>query len=145
MRIIIVIIVWSFCAIAIAGEKEITHESMYEGGIISIWVSAIKNEDQLDDYLSYEFHNEFGFEIDPRNGPEVNYSSEQPVEIEILLRELSWGEHFSDSVSEMIPQRINNKTSSVMVFYNFKYNKSLINRSIERKMKYIGSYPYKGK
>ena len=57
------------------------HDDMRKGGCFSIFLGQQSDEEEMLDYLAGDFAYDFGFEINPADGPEYDASAE-PVEIE---------------------------------------------------------------
>ena len=66
-----------------------THHDFRKGGFISLWLGdALTSEDDLDAYVRGQFHSEFGFAIQPADGPEYEVS-ELPRDLADLLEGFS--------------------------------------------------------
>ena len=51
-------------------ETQLDHGQFRKGGVLSLFLGGFKSEEELDAYLSDTFPVDFGFVIDPRDGPE---------------------------------------------------------------------------
>ncbi len=118
------------------------HVDFHAGGIISLWLGNFRSELELDDYLSLskQFQADFGFEIDPRDGPEAKVSEDGPMDIRRLLDGLSCSGTFIDAAAEGAETQGWTKATTALVFYNFKYDPAFINPDSDRPLTFIGSY-----
>lgn len=138
-RILVVTLGFLFGAQDLSAQGR--HADMREGQVISVWIGTLRSEEEIDSYLSSNFSKDFGFVIDPIDGPEHNFSKTGPIEIRRLLREVSWGKYFSDSVAMELAKKGHTKTESVLVFYHFRYNPKLEQKKGSGKMKFVGTFP----
>ena len=120
-----------------------SHDDMRVGRKISIFLGDISGELELDDYLSSKFTSDFGFEINPNDGPECD-AQDRPVILTKLLEGFSQIDTFKDSVIRLAESKNIAKASCVILFYNFAYDSSLINAKNSGKMQFIGVVDYPG-
>lgn len=116
-----------------------THADFRTGGTVSVWLGTLGIEDDLDDYLAEEFPDDFGFEIEPEDGPEFDIANPaRPVAD--LLDGFSCYEDFADDVVEKAKAMGWTKANCALVFYNFEYQ--LTETNDDAPLTFIGTFPF---
>jgi hypothetical protein len=112
---------------------------MRVGKRISLWLGDISDETELDDYLGEGFASDFGFEIDPPDGPEC--ATQDETDVRSLLEGFSQWRQFVDAAVEQAAAAGVERASAAIVFYNFEYDPSLVQNE-DALMRFIGTVPY---
>ena len=114
------------------------HDDFRVSGYISFWLGNFISEKELDDYLSEEFENDFGFEIYPPAGPEYDVSMDVSRPISELIEGFSRWKFFIDvAITTAMAKNCKFATTAV-VFYAFKYDPKFINPNGSGKLTFIG-------
>jgi Immunity protein 22 len=117
------------------------HEEFRTGGFVSIWLGNIADEDDLDDYLADDFPDDFGFEIDPEDGPEYDVAEPAAPVLE-LLEGFSCYEEFWQEATNAAKSLGWEKASCALVFYAFAYEPDTTND--DSPLSFIGTFPFSG-
>jgi hypothetical protein len=116
-----------------------SHQDYRTGGVVSIWLGSIGIEDDLDDYLADDFPDDFGFEIEPEDGPEFDIANPaRPVAD--LLDGFSCGEDFYDEAVQAAKDAGWERANCVLVFYNFAYEPTT--SSDDAPLVFLGTFPF---
>jgi Immunity protein 22 len=118
-----------------------SHEEFRNGGFVSVWLGNISDEDDLDDYLADDFPDDFGFEIDPEDGPEYDVAEPAAPVLE-LLEGFSCYEDFWQEATNAAKSAGWEKASCALVFYNFAYEGGEV--SNDSPLSFIGTFPFSG-
>lgn len=113
-----------------------THQDMRVGKHISIWIGNISDELELDEYLSENFAQDFGFEIHPSDGPEC--SATQKTDVRILIEGFSGWQTFIDPAVDLAKSAGVTSASTTIVFYNFEYDPDMI-QNTNAPVQFIGT------
>jgi hypothetical protein len=115
------------------------HEDFHISGYVSFWLGNFTSEEELDDYLSEEFENDFGFEIYPPTGPEYDVSTDGSKPISELIEGFSRWQLFIDAAITTASARNWDMATTAVVFYGFKYAPKFINPNGSGKLTFIGN------
>ena len=96
------------------------HAQFRTAGVISIFLGDFGRESELDGYLEKRFACDFGFEIEPRDGPECS-CHRTAQDVRSLLSGASWHETFADAAAAVARERGVLRAKCALVFYNFEY------------------------
>lgn len=119
--------------------KPRAHAEFRAIGVVSVWLGNIGIEDDLDDYLAEDFPEDFGFEIEPEEGPEYDIANPaRPVEA--LLDGFSSCEDFMNEALEAAKKLGWEKANCALVFYNFAYEG--VQASGDAPLEFIGTFPF---
>jgi hypothetical protein len=118
------------------------HEEFRTQRTISVFLGDIGIEEAFEDYLFEDFPADFGFEIDPDDGPEFDFEA-RPKKIADLLDGFSWGEQFAPQVLEECANRGIEKAYCALVFYNFRYLPELaVNVNPNAPLRFLGVFDF---
>ena len=118
-----------------------THTQFRETGIVSVFVGDFEDEESLDDYLDTGFTDDFGFEIDPEDGPEADVEADR-LEIRSLVAQYSDGDQFCEAAGESADALHIEEGNTAVIFYNFRYSSEFANTGDDAPLKFLGVYPF---
>jgi hypothetical protein len=97
-----------------------THAEFRRSGVVSVFLGNLRSEAQADKYLAKRFPTDFGFAINPADGPEV-FCRETPTPVRELLEGFSCANSFIDLAAKAATDLGWPKASCAVVFYNFAF------------------------
>ena len=124
----------------------LSHEQFRQGGMLSIFLGRFDSEAELDQYLSATFPIDFGFAIDPADGPEYHIDADRHCPVGKLLNGFSRSKEFSEVVAKGLVKRGWHRSRAAIVFNNFSYDPKvypLYNHW--GRMKFMGTFDLKTK
>jgi Immunity protein 22 len=119
--------------------RTLTHSDCRVAGVVSLWLGRISSESEMDDYLSAQFCHDYGFRIDPNDGPESDASPERKP-IDVLLHGFSFSWTFAQEAIAGARGRGWSEANGAVVFYNFRYMPEFDRSSSESPMQFIGTF-----
>lgn len=119
----------------------LTQADCEDEGVVSIWIGDIRDETTLENYLVEGFKADFGFVVDPENGPEIDISQEGKP-IRELLEGFSFWESYTDAAVEAAERVGRPKANSVLVFYDMRYKTEFIAFQRRLRMSFLGTFQY---
>ena len=114
------------------------HDDMGKGGCFSIFLGQQSDEEEMLDYLAGDFAYDFGFEINPADGPEYDASAD-PVGIAELLDGFSMFETYRDQAVELARSQGLSEAHSALVFFHLDYDRALINEDRAGDLEFLGT------
>jgi hypothetical protein len=97
-----------------------THAEFRRSGVVSVFLGNLRSEAQADKYLRKRFATDFGFSINPADGPEV-FCRETPTAVRELLEGFSRANSFIDLAAKGATDVGWPEASCAVVFYNFAF------------------------
>jgi len=127
-------------------EKQLDHGQFRKGGVLSLFLGGFKSEEELDSYLSDTFPVDFGFVIDPRDGPETYVAPNPSCPVADLLKGFSRSAEFVEPVTKALATDGWHRSDAAVVFYNFCYDpKAYRLFNGWGRLKFMGTYLFKEK
>jgi hypothetical protein len=116
------------------------HEEFRKSGVVSVWVGNFRSDTELDEYmnLSREFEDDFGFEIDDRDTPEISVEA-APVPIAKLVDGFSWSDSYGASIANLAKSEGIEKATTMVVFLNFEYQPERAESKPNSQLKFLGT------
>ncbi len=118
-----------------------THAQFKEAGVVSVFVGDFENEDTLDDYLDTGFTQNFGFEIDPADGPEADVEQDR-LEIRSLIAQYSDGDQFCEAAGDSADALHIEEANTALIFYHFRYSSEFASTGEEAPVRFLGVFPF---
>jgi hypothetical protein len=126
--------------------KQLEHTQFRKSGVLSLFLGSFKSEAELDAYLSATFPVDFGFIIDPRDGPEIYVAPNPSCPVADLLKGFSWAAEFVEPVRKALAKDGWHRSGAAVVFYNFCYDpKAYRQFNGFGRLKFMGTYLLKEK
>lgn len=123
-----------------AKKPLLTHAACREGGVVSIWLGSLRSEAEVDAYFrSGGFTRDFGFVIEPRDGPEADASPE-PRPVEQLLGGFSGSRGFLAAAIAAAKVAGWERANCAFVFLNFRYPPD--HGAADGPMSFLGTFPF---
>jgi hypothetical protein len=123
-----------------AKKPLLTHASCREGGVVSIWLGGLRSEAEVDTYFrSGGFTRDFGFAIEPRDGPETDAVSD-PLPVEQLLDGFSWSRGFLAGAVAAAKAAGWERANCAIVFLNFRSPPD--HGAAGGPMSFLGTFPF---
>ena len=120
-----------------------TYNDFRKGGFVSIWIGNFKSDIELDDYLnlSREFENDFGFEINEKDMPEISIES-QSTPIKKLVDGFSWSGSYSNGVANFAKKLGVDSATTMIVFLNFAYAPDKAKPRTNAPLQFLGVFAF---
>jgi len=117
----------------------LTHAACREGGVVSIWLGSLRSAAEVDAYFRSSFTRDFGFFIEPRDGPETE-ASPTPRPVEELLDGFSWSRGFLATAVAAAKAAGWDQANCAFVFLNFRYPPGQAGAG--GPMSFLGTFPF---
>ncbi|MFO0618449.1 MAG: hypothetical protein U0414_37995 [Polyangiaceae bacterium] len=122
-----------------------SQRDLSKAGVVSIWLGdGIRNESELDAYLSDRFASDFGFRIHAPSGPEYAagpWSGEKPIEpVASLLSGFSQSSQWRDAAVRLAEERGFREARAALVFHALEYDPRLV-ANPSAPLTFVGSVP----
>lgn len=126
--------------------RQLEHSQFRKGGVLSLFLGGFKSEEELNTYLSETFPVDFGFIIDPRDGPECYAAANPSCPVADLLRGFSRSAEFVEPVRKALAKDGWHRSGAAVVFYNVCYDPKAYKRfNGFGRLKFMGTYLLKEK
>lgn len=122
-----------------AKKPPLTHDDCREGGAVSIWLGSLRSEVEVDEYLGSRFSRDFGFAIEPQDGPEAD-ASPSPRPVEELLDGFSWSRRFLVAATAAAKAAGWERANCAVVFLNLRYPPE--RASGDGPLYFLGTFPF---
>jgi hypothetical protein len=121
-----------------------THSDFRKPGFVALWLGdKLATEDELDAYLRGQFRAEFGFAIDPPDGPEC-FVTDEPKDVAELLGGFSSADAFREHAVEDARLMGWERATTALVFYHFKYDSDYDRSAHDSPLRFVGNFRYSG-
>ena len=110
-------------------------------GCVSIWIGTFSDEMDLSDYLDTDFKDDFLFDYDEADGPEV-WVNEHSVPIREVVEGFSFSREFLQSALSAASEAGIQRASSCAVFYDRCYAPQVSSNQRDSRLIFLGSFQY---
>jgi hypothetical protein len=120
-----------------------THAAFRRSGVLSLFLGDLRSDAQADKYLRKRFATDFGFAINPADGPEV-FCRETPAAVRELLEGFSCATSFIDLAAKGAADVGWPKANCAVVFYNFAFEATTPHEA-GRPLTFIGVFHFESR
>ena len=119
----------------------VDQDDMTEARVVAIWLGDHRDELDLDEYMTDQFEDDFGFTINERQMPEIDTQPEL-VPVGELLKGFSMWESWYDSAVSRCAENGIEQASSAVVFHFLRFAPERCQVVANPSLQFVGNFDW---